>query len=422
VRVLLDVNMLGRGFSAEVTRTGIFRATEGLIRALMARTDIECGFLADASWVSELQLMHYDRLRGGILQGGMVRRWRHQEGDAAGLELLERILAAESTGGEARRDRAGLMLLNATARRGPPPPGFDLLHSVRTPLPPRPGSPAAVRVLTVHDLIPLQHPEWMYQGAEAEVRAMVESVEPEHDFAIVNSASTGADLATLHPLAPERIFVTPLAADRGVFYPVESPAALVEVRARCGISDGPYLLSLCTVEPRKNLPQLIRAFAAIADRPPFRNIQLILVGPTGWKSEEVFASLAEGGGWRDRVRLTGFLPDADLAALYSGAAAFVYPSLYEGFGLPVLEAMQCGTAVITSSTSSLPEVAGDAADYVDPTDEPALVEALARVLSDPSHRAIRRRQALERARLFSWERTAELTVTAYRQMLGIRDR
>jgi glycosyltransferase involved in cell wall biosynthesis len=421
VRILLDVNMLGRGFSAEITRTGIFRATEGLIKALMARTDIECGFLADASWVSELQLEHYDRMRGGILRGGMVRRWRHQDGDAAGLELLERILAAEAGGGEARRDRAGLMLLNATARRGRPPEGFDLLHSVRTPLPPRAGSPAPVRALTIHDLIPLQHPDWMYQGAEAEVRAMVESVEPGCDFAIANSACTARDLAR-QQVPPERIFVTPLAADREIFYPVDQPAALAALRARCGVTEGPYLLSLCTLEPRKNLPRLIRAFAAVAERPGFRQVQLVLVGPTGWKSEEVFASLAEGGAWRDRVRLTGFLPDADLAALYSGAAAFVYPSLYEGFGLPVLEAMQCGTPVITSSTSSLPEVAGDAADYVDPTDEAALVEALARILTDPVHRAARRRQALERARMFSWERTAELTVQAYRQMLMLSGR
>ena len=417
LRVLLDVNILGRGYGAEATRTGIFRATEHLVQALVQRDDVEPWFTAEWSWVSELQLLRYAGERGSHLSGRLLRAWRHSDAaDAEGLGLIDRILATEATGSDARRDRAALMLLNATARRAPIPGAFDILHSLRTPLVPGARLAATARVLTVHDVIPLRRPDWMYEGAEAEVRAIVDSVDPARDFVIANSRSTARDLCALIPLPADRVFVTPFAASPRVFFPDASTTRQEEVRVRYRIPPGPYLLCLGTLEPRKNLAHLTRVFSALVDRGELAGVALVLVGPTGWKTEAFLASIAERPALAHRVHLTGFVADEDLAPLYAGARCFVYPSRYEGFGFPVLEAMQCGTPVITSNVSSLPEVGGDAVEYVDPEDPEGLAAALLRMTTDDQLNAVRRQAGLERARTFSWERTAEATVAAYREI------
>jgi glycosyltransferase involved in cell wall biosynthesis len=257
----------------------------------------------------------------------------------------------------------------------------------------------------------------MYPTAEAEVRAIADSILPD-DFVIANSHATARDVTALVGTPPERIFVTPFAADRAVFYREEAPEPIAAIRERYGIPAGSYLLSLCTLEPRKNVPHLLRCFARLIqqERPP--DVHLVLAGTTGWKTGPIFDFLDAHPDVRARVVLAGYVPDADLAALYSGARAFVYPSLYEGFGLPVLEAMQCGTPVITSDVSSLPEVVGNAGLLVPPTDADALATALLRLLTDDMLAADLSRQGLARAADFSWDRTAQLTVAAYRSMLG----
>lgn len=419
MRVVLDVNILGKGYGAESTRTGIFRATEMLVRALLRRDDLTVSVAAEYSWVNELQLIIYDRNRGNYLGSRLHRAWRHPEcDDEEGLELIGRILADELEGKDARRDRAHLMLMNATARRAPRPAPCDVVHSLRTPLPSPARIPAAARVLTVHDVIPLLHPEWMYQDAEREVRAIMDSVDPDRDFVIANSEATAADVAALLPMTRERIFVTPFAADAGVFHPERSTERIEQARRRYRILPGPYLLSLGTVEPRKNISQLLHCFFRLAEEEAFSDLQLVLVGPTGWKTEDIFSTLESRPALRSRIRLTGYVPDADLAALYSGARAFVYPSLYEGFGLPVLEAMQCGAPVVTSDTSSMPEVAGDAAVCVSPTDGDALHHALHRLIRDDAWAAELSRRGLARSRRYSWDLTADATVQAYRRILG----
>ena len=417
LRVLLDLNILGRGYGAEATRTGIFRATEHLVRALSQRDDLELAYTAESSWVSELQLVTYARDRNPDLEGRLLRLWSHRDRtDAEGTDLIAGILAAEAAGHDARRDRASLMLLNATATRLAVTKQFDVLHSLRTPLVPRSRIPARVRALTVHDVIPLLLPQWMYQGAEAEVRGIIGSVDPKSDFVIVNSRATGRDLRDQIDLPGDRVFVTPFAASKEVFFPEPSESRQRAVRRRYGIPDGPYLLSLGTLEPRKNLLHLLAAWAELLEDPLPPPGSLILVGPVGWQADPVFRAMAERPGLAGRVVHTGFVADEDLPAMYSGARAFVYPSLYEGFGLPVLEAMQCGVPVITSNVTSLPEVGGDAVEYVDPRDREALVAVLRRLWTDDARVAELRRKGLERAREFSWDRTAEATAAAYREM------
>lgn len=418
MRVLIDANILGRGLGGEVSRTGIFRATEGLTRAMLRQPDISLHFSAEANWASELLLLEYDRQTGGALAPTIVRAWEQPAlADREATALIARVVGEEALGRDARRDRATLTLLSASAHHVGLPGSFDVMHSLRTPLPPPGRIAARVRALTIHDLIPLLHPEWMYPTAEAEVRAIANSILPD-DFVIANSHATARDVTALVGTPPERIFVTPFAADRTVFYREESPERIEAVRERYAIPPGHYLLSLCTLEPRKNFPHLLRCFARLVqqERPP--DVYLVLAGTAGWKTGPIFEFLDAHPNVRARVVLAGYVPDGDLAALYSGARAFVYPSLYEGFGLPVLEAMQCGTPVITSDVSSLPEVVGDAGLLVPPTDADALASALLRLLNGDTLAAGLSQRGLERAAGFSWDRTAQLTAAAYRSMLG----
>ncbi len=183
---------------------------------------------------------------------------------------------------------------------------------------------------------------------------------------------------------------------------------LAEVRARYRIT-GQYLLYVGTLQPRKNLARVIEAFACMAGDPAFSGLQLVLAGKKGWLYDDLFAQV-ERLGLAGRIIFPGYIEDADLPALLGGALAFVFPSLYEGFGIPVLEAGACGVPVITSNTSSLPEVAGDAALFVDPHDVEAIAEAMRRLVTDDALRSELSRRGLENVRRFSWEKCARETL------------
>jgi glycosyltransferase involved in cell wall biosynthesis len=415
--VLLDLTILGIGFTAEATRTGIFRATEGLVGAMLARDDITVSISSGATWVSELQLLTYIRERQPRLRDRMVLAWQNPTAsEAEATALIRRILAREAAGEDSRRDRAALNLLNATARRSPIGP-FDVVHSLRTGLPDRDRVRARVRVLTVHDLIPLAHPEWCTPGGIKDLTEILASASWERDFCIVNSKATAIETTEILGIPVERVFVTPFAAQPGIFRRENDPEVIARILARYGVPPGPYLLALGTLEPRKNLSHLIRSFYRLVDSGDPGPVKLVLVGPTGWKTEELLSTIGARPELRNRIVLTGYVEDEDLAAIYSGARAFVFPSHYEGFGLPVLEAMRCGTPVIASNAGALPEVGGDAAVYVSPDDSEALGAAMRSLLSDSNRRADLSRRGIAHAEGFTWERTAALTVSAYRQML-----
>lgn len=217
------------------------------------------------------------------------------------------------------------------------------------------------------------------------------------------SQATEADLLAHHPGARGRTVVTPLAADPAFGAATGNPA---EVRERLGLAR-PFVLAAGTLEPRKNLVRLIEAWSGL----DAGGRELVLVGPPGWD----FDSIVRDARAHD-VRMLGFVSDDDLAVLYGMCDAFCYPSLYEGFGLPVLEAMAAGAPVITSTVSSLPEVAGDAALLVDPRDPGAIRAALARVLSDVGERERLRAAGPARAAQFSWAQTAAQTLGALRAL------
>jgi glycosyltransferase involved in cell wall biosynthesis len=273
-------------------------------------------------------------------------------------------------------------------------------------------SPLLVRspsVVTVHDLAFLVYPE-QYPGAKQRYLNLMTSLSVRRAKRIIAvSDSTRADIVRYYGVHPERVVVVPNGVDPD-FAPVSDPDRLKALRERHRLPEH-FILFVGTLQPRKNLVGLLRAYARVKDEVAW---PLVVVGAPGWLYESVFHE-AHWLGIADRIIFAGYAEPDALPLWYSAATVFVYPSLYEGFGLPLLEAMACGTPVITSATSSLPEVAGDAAICVNPTDVAALASALERLIQQPALHAELRERGLARAREFSWERTARETAEVYRR-------
>ena len=255
------------------------------------------------------------------------------------------------------------------------------------------------KVGILYDLVWKKYPETMEFGNKLRMRLFTVRNMEKLDLLVSISANTKKDAYEILDIET-RIEAIPLAADRKIFYKAALPA-VTSVKKKYRITR-PYLLSVCTLEPRKNLKALLEAFAGLRNRDTY---QLVLAGMTGWIESEFFRMIA-GSGIKDNVVLTGYIDNSELAPLYTGAEIFVFPSFYEGFGLPVLEAMQCGCPVITSNTSSIPEVAGAAALMIDPESTDGLRTAMEKVLKNTALKKQMSEKGLKRSKLFSWEKSA----------------
>lgn len=287
-------------------------------------------------------------------------------------------------------------------------PGVDLFHATDHLLP---YFRRIKSVFTLHDLIFLFHPETHKSLNRWFLTLMMPRFLRAADAVIAVSECTKRDAIRFYRIPEEKITVI----YEGVnprFRPA-SPETIAAVRARYGLPER-FILYVGTIEPRKNLTTLLEAFHHLLAT---YDLRLVIVGKKGWLYERFFRRLRELG-LENRVLFTGYVPDEDLPAIYSAADLFVFPSLYEGFGLPVLEAMACGTPVICSNTSSLPEVAGDAALLVDPTDARALTGAMEQVLTNERLWATLRAKGMERARGFTWEKAAYRTWEVYQQVIS----
>ncbi|HET9015165.1 MAG TPA: glycosyltransferase family 1 protein [Thermomicrobiaceae bacterium] len=283
--------------------------------------------------------------------------------------------------------------------------GFDVIHA---PVNVAPVLSPAPTVVTVHDLAFVRYPE-QYPGRKQRYLNLLTRLSVERAARVITvSESTRADVLREYHVHPERVVTVPNGVDPSLV-PVSDLARLAAFRRDHGLPER-FLLFVGTLQPRKNLVGLLRAYARVGDR---LDLPLVVVGAAGWQYSPIFDEV-RALGLGDRVSFAGYADGDTLALWYGAATALVFPSLYEGFGLPVLEAMACGTPVVTSSTSSLPEVAGDAALLVDPEDVAALGEALVRVAGDEGLHADLARRGIERAKRFTWERTARETVAVYR--------
>lgn len=298
---------------------------------------------------------------------------------------------------------------------------FDIFHATFYPIPDELRNQTKIlKFLTIYDLIPILYPQWFGQSENNRNTQTLDSLDIDRDWVFSISHATKDDLCNYLPkLNPDRVIVTHLAADPQRFYRCTDTNQIFNTKKRYSIPQGQYLLGLSTLEPRKNLPHLVRCFTQVAIEQDLQDLSLVLVGNPGWGFQELLDEISQSHpAIKKRIILTGRVKDEDLPALYSGATAFIYPSLYEGFGLPPLEAMRCGTPVITSNTSSLPEVVGDAAIVISPLDSDALCQSIYELYKSPELQQDLSTKGLKQSEKFNWKCTAHKTYEAYQYALS----
>ena len=301
------------------------------------------------------------------------------------------------------------LTLSAELRRNP----VDVLH-VQFTAPPF--SPCPV-VVSIHDLSFEHLPQTFKWRSRKQLRITVRRTARQASQVIALSEYARNDIVETYQVSPDKISVIPLSASKH-FRPIRDEEELQRVRQTYGI-EGEYMLSVGAIQPRKNLGRLIAAYSHLRGAKPEGKLpKLVLAGKCAWLYDETLRAIKELE-LSDSIILTGYVPESDLPALYSGALCFIYPSYFEGFGLPPLEAMQCGVPVIVGDRTSLPEVVGDAGVLVDPFDVLALAAAIEKVVSDSNLRAKLSVQGLARAKLFEWRETARQTLAVYQKAAGV---
>jgi glycosyltransferase involved in cell wall biosynthesis len=424
LRVIYDVSVFGLAHAYPHARAGIHRVVESVARGLAASKECSLSFCAtalpqsvDDSWA---YLQSSEEFRRVPFHGRGL--------DRVIPEKLQSLNAKIETAAPAKRlllksARRTLLYANKHVRPTLPiaPSALKRADVFHSPYYSIPADVRAVkglkRFVTVYDLIPILYPQFCGEGVAEGARKILESVGRDDGFICISQA-TKDDLCNYKSeIDASRVFVTHLAAS-DFFYRCTDPDRISLVREKYRIPNAPYLLSLSTLEPRKNIDHIIRSFVRLIQEQRIKDLYLVLTGNKGWKYEQIFETLSGCKPARDRIILTGYVADEDLAALYSGALAFVYPSFYEGFGLPPLEAMQCGTPVITSNASSLPEVVGDAGIMLDPTDIEGLCHSMLSIYESQALRESMSEKSLERAKRFNWEKCVRETIGAYKTLPG----
>ncbi len=300
--------------------------------------------------------------------------------------------------------------------------GLDLLHS---PANTAPLAYTGKSVVTIHDLAVYKHPEWFpkkYLSRQFSTKITVPKSLKKADRVIAVSGSTKKDIIELFNIPENKIkvvyegvsFKEPVPEGQGESCGRKDRACFQDVKIRHGLMDR-YFLFMGTIEPRKNIKALVQSFSRLVRNNDMDDLQLVIAGARGWKYKEVFDEI-EKFRLGQQIRYLGYVPQKEKAALMRNSLAFVFPSLYEGFGLPVLEAMSLGCVVISSRVSSLPEVVGKAGLLVGLKGGNALAEAMKRVAEDPKLRGDLRKKAIGQAAKFSWEKCAEETLEVYKSV------
>lgn len=427
MRILYDASLLGIG-QRNGSISGLIRTAENLLFALLKNgtADITlCSSLSYEIWRYSRQYLTANESTTHLtfVRDSLFRSNR--------FEKLQRLAfpanSSESSLNISNRFLKRAFGMNFRPLQKKDLSGQDIYHSPYHALPQLIRlSEHVQRVLTVHDIIPLIHPA--YFGLPENFRSkhfdkefnLLESLQSLDKDTWIHcpSLSTRNDLCNRFgkQIDPEKISIIPWAASSR-FFPCRNPRKFVAIRNKYQIPEGQYVLSLGTLEPRKNIVQVVRSFAELQAQENLPDLYLVLAGAKGWQYQPIFQELSKFKGLQERIIFTGYVADEDLATLYSNARVFVYPSHYEGFGLPPLEAMQCGTPVITSNTSSLPEVVGDAGIMLPPDDLNGLSDNILKVCTVQSLYQQLSDKSRLRATQFSWEKCAEDTFAAYRRTL-----
>lgn len=290
---------------------------------------------------------------------------------------------------------------------------IDLFHATDFVLAP---VSAKRKLLTVHDLAFKHYPEAAMPSLQHYLNVVVPRSIGRADHLVADSRHTAQDLEELWPQLAGRTSVVQGAVDHSFFRRVTDPQALQATRRKYALDDRPYFLGLSTLQPRKNFSRLIQAFHAARQEAGLPH-QLVIGGKQGWLFDEIFATVRKLGLERD-VHFPGFIADSDLPALYSAAEFFAYPSLYEGFGLPVIESLACGTPVLTSDNSCLPEAGGDGALYVDAKSVDSIADGITRLATQPDLRARLAAAGKAHSGTFTWQRSLRQLLEAYERALA----
>lgn len=420
MKTIYDISVLGRGYHFESSRTGIFRVIESLGEQLVKKKEIDAysaggriGSYFDCHDYLKtnrlLQRKHLISPRLNSLLLKFIQNIFQKPQSGMNHSLVARIKSQFC-------DYFITPLSVSDILNTKKMSDFDIYHATFYPIPDEVNQIKNIKkVLTIYDLIPIKYPEYCQKSVVALVKDILKSIDKETWITCI-SQSTKDDLCDFLDINPDKVFVTPLAASNK-FYRCTASDKIISVKEKLGITACSYVLSLATLEPRKNIITTIKSFCRLMQENKLPDTVLVLVGTKGWDFDGIFDEI-ESSTARNKVIVTGYVNDDDLAPLYSGATVFVYPSFYEGFGLPPLEAMQCGTPVITSNTSSLPEVVGDAGVMLDPLDIDGICDAIYRIFSSKKKYRQMSEASILQAKTFSWEKCADQTIEVYRAALS----
>lgn len=431
MNIAYDISLLGVGHGSAKRRTGIHRVAENIFQQLMEmekinvlplslREDqtVNCQEYLDAHLPSLGQLhqvleVSKSQIKKQRVKGELKLLKKRAKDSASNYCVLQsKRLFLKSLHWRALHSQEFCQFNPRSLD------GVDILHLPYEPIPDGVELPKnLICIETIYDLILIKHPEFFRGNEQGAYRQRLSSYRG-NEWLCCISNSTRNDLLEANPnLDPDRVFVTHLAAG-SEFYMCDSDEAFKDARVKYNLPDGPYYLCLSTFEPRKNLTTSIKAFASLVRSGECPDASLVLVGSLGWDYDDILKEINGAKDIKKRIYLTGYVEDCDLATIYSNALAFIYMSYYEGFGLPPLEAMQCGIPVIAADNSSLPEVVGDAGILLDADDLDGLQDAMLKLYNDVDLCASYSAKALSRAALFSWENCAQQTVESYQYAIS----
>jgi glycosyltransferase involved in cell wall biosynthesis len=424
IKVLYEVSNLGYGYSDKKSRAGIFRVIESILYEIISNPELDSYFTSLFDFRSSILTQQYFAEEKNNLLSKNLNYWNCPLISWADyMKILKNIHSNKSKNLPNRLKRkmqaTFLQIIEFLSDFDTLQDNFDIYHSFFHALPPKDKTSNITRLITIHDMIPLLQPNSFDNSISQYFPKIINSIDRDQDWVICVSESTKNDFCNIAKMPSERVFVTPLAASNN-FYMQTDVDKIQSVRKKYGIPNGKYILALSTLEPRKNTAHLIKCFYQMIEEEKINDVYLVLVGSQGWLYDNIFQTAESKPNLRERVIFTGYLPENELSSIYSGASFFVYPSLYEGFGLPPLEAMQCGTPVIASNTSSLPEVVGDAGILIEPKSEDQLCQAMLHLLTNSTEREKLSKKGLERSQLFSWSQCASDTINIYKKILDYK--
>ena len=434
MRILYDISVMGSALKNNKSRTGVFRVVESLARELIKNEDIElifCSnnnlnsirdcliFLESSNEFKNVRFLYPSQYQFPLSIANCINNIQAKLGKFGRVWLIQKIVAHGISKFLFFYEK---YLVGEKQQVFSPTDSIDIFHSPFLEIPS--GAPKKhfrKSFITIHDMLPVLFPNYFLKSITDIMRRAYASID-KNTWVLCVSEATRQDLLKYkeNEIDPKKVFVTSLAA-ADHFYKSNDLVYNSSVLKRYKIPHKPYVLGLSTLEPKKNIPKVIDAFTDLLKEHAIEDLNLVLVGPKGHEAKLILNKISNQPQLRSRIIVTGFIPDEHLAAIYSEAMMFVYASFHEGFGLPPLEAMQCGVPVITSNTSSLPEVVGDAAIMIDPNKKEQITNAMFALYNDRKLHEELSAKGIERSKLFSWKKCANQTAKIYKLSLDDRD-